>query len=137
MKQQSKRATFIDVGLAQEKILDYIDKCIDDNKPLDKKERKKFLRLFRMSTLGLGSDYPFLFNGKYKVYDLKHIAHAGGWLAYQDSSDVVLGNEIIEIKELWIKLRDYLLVVFPYADTLSTKISQEQIKIGTAISGKV
>jgi len=137
MKQQSKRATFIDVGISQEKILKYIDNCIEENKPLDKKERLKFLRLFRMSTLGLGSDYTFLYNGKQKTYNLDHVAHAAGWLAYQEKTQVKLGDENIEIKELWIKLRDYLLIVFPHADTLSTKISQEQIHLGTASSGKV
>jgi len=137
MKQQSKRATFIDVGISQEKILKYIDNCIEENKPLDKKERIKFLQLFRMSTLGLGSDYRFLYNGKFKTYNLNHVAHAAGWLAYRDSTPVLLGNENVEIKELWIKLRDYLLIVFPHADTLSTKISQEQIRLGSTASGKV
>lgn len=137
MKQQSKRASFIDVGFAQDKLRKYIDDCIEYNKPLDKNERNKFIKLLRDSTLGLGINYPFLYSGKLKTYDLNHVEHAAYWLAYKEKNPVRLGDEEIEIKNLWLKLRDNLFIIFPHAVTLGFKISQEQIRFGTAKAGKV
>jgi len=137
MKQQSKRATFLDVGDAQEKLRKIIDDCITNNKTLEENQREKFIKLLRLSTLGLGKDFKFIFSTNKGRFDIGHVHHAACWLAYQTDTTVDIEGNPFQIKELWYYLRDYLFFVFPHADTLSTKISQEQIKLGTATSGKV
>ena len=131
MKQkQSKRATFEDVGSAQDKIRKYIDNCIRDNKLLDEKHRDTFIKIYREATLGLGGGYPFFYTGKLQTYKFPNIDHAVFWLLYRDSTQITMPTgETIPIKELWITLRDRLFELFPQAINLSIKISQEQIKL--------
>jgi len=130
-KQQSKRASYVDVKKAQKNIIQKIDTLIDENRVLTDKERNNFLHnLLPDSTLGLGVEFSFFIRGKKEKYSLGHIEHGIRWIAYREFSSVKIGEEKIEIKELWKKTRDYLFIVFPYALTLSFKISQEQIKLG-------
>ena len=128
MKQESKRATFEDVGTAQDVILDFVDKCIDDNRTLTKDERKKFTRNLRLATLGMGTEYRFLMKGRKKTYDLKHVEHAAYWLAYRTKNPVDMDEEKIEIALFWRTLRDMLFLVFPHAIETSIKISKEQLE---------
>jgi len=137
MKPQSKRATYLDVKRSQLNLLELVNECIEENRPLRQKERNDFYNILSDSTLGLGIKYRFLYNGKKQTYDLGHMEHAAMWIAYRDKNIVSLKYETVEIKELWKKLRDLLFQIFPYAKTFSTKISQEQIHLGTALSGKV
>jgi hypothetical protein len=126
MKQQSKRATFLDVGDAQDEIREIIDACISKNKVLTEEEKNKFIRLLRLSTLGLGKDFKFIFSTDIGRFDLGHVHHAACWLAYQTDTNIRIEGHIFEIKEVWYQLRDYLFTVFPFADTMSVQISKEQ-----------
>ena len=133
MKQQSKRATFLDVGDAQDSIRKILDKCINDNKPLNESERNEFIKLLRLSTLGLGKDFKFVFSSDEGSFDLGHVHHAACWLSYQDSNIVEIEKHKFKIKDIWYQLRDYFFTVFPFADTMSVQISKEQnIYGGTA-----
>lgn len=137
MKNQQKRATFEDVCKSQDMLIDLIDNCIDENKPLAVKDRKKFRNVFRLATLGLGSEFTFIINGKNKSYDLGHVGHAANWIAYRDNSKVLIGEEYIEIKFFWLKLRDMLFVIFDYAIETAIKISKEQTRLGISEAAEV
>lgn len=136
-KEQQKRATFEDVCNAQDKLLVFIDKCIQNNKPLDSSERLMFIRLFRHATLGLGMEYMFTIRGDNKTYNLDHVGHASYWLAYRTDGIVVIGADSFEIKRLWLRLRDYCFKIFPQAQQMSIKISKEQTRMGTSVAGLV
>lgn len=126
MKQKQKRATFEDVSQSQDILLDFLDDCIKNNKPLSEKDRKTFIKKMRYATLGLGTEYKFYYKGKKHTYDLKHVEHAAYWLAYQTKSEVTIQHETIPIRLLWLELRDMLWLVFPHAIETSVKISKEQ-----------
>ena len=126
MKKLQRRATFEDVGNAQDIVLDFIDECIKENRPLNVDERKFFIENLRLATLGLTTEYGFIMDGKNKKYDLKHVGHAACWLAYRQDNPVKLGDEFINISEFWKKLRDMLFLIFPHAIETSIKISREQ-----------
>lgn len=126
MKKQQKRATFEDVGLAQDKLLSLIDECIEENKPLDEKNRKQFIRSYRLATLGLGSEFRFVLNGRKQGYDMGCLGHAAYWIAYQNSNIICIKDEDIRIEKFWLKLRDMLFMVFDPAIELAVKISKEQ-----------
>ena len=120
MNQQSKRATFEDVGFAQDKLLDFIDICIEENRVLTKGERKNFIKNLRLATLGLDTEYQF-FIGK-QQHPLGHVGHAAYWLAYQKTNPIIINGESIEVKQFWIILRDLLFKIFPHAIEMSVKI---------------
>jgi len=122
---ESKRATFIDVGNAQWNILDLIDKCIAENRPLKKSEKEFFFENFRMATQGLTADYTFFLKGKQKTYDFINLGHMAYWLMNRESSTVDMTLEKFEIKEIWRQFRDTLIRSFPSADETSSKISKE------------
>ena len=134
---QQKRATFEDVCVAQDKLIDMLDKCIEDNKPLSVKERKYFIQLFRVATLGLGSEMMFFIKGESKGYKIGHVGHAAYWLAYRDGPMVALGRDVFEIREFWLKLRDYCFQIFSLSQEMSIKISKEQVRFGSSEAAKV
>jgi len=136
-KQQQKRATFEDVCKAQEQIIAIIDECIEENKPLDLKDRKRFFNTYRLATLGLGSEFQFFIKGKLRTYNLKHVGHAVYWIAYRESNKVKMGDEYIEISEFWLKLRDMLFIIFDPAIETAIKISKEQTYLGISEAAEV
>jgi len=127
--EQQKRATFEDVCKAQDRLLTLIDKHIQNNEPLKKGERKKFIDTFRLATLGLGSEHFFYIEGKNKGYKIGHVGHAAYWLAYRNETIVNLGKDTFEIKEFWLKLRDYCFTLFSHAQEMSIKISKEIVDL--------
>lgn len=137
MKQQQHRATFEDVFNAQDELITIIDECIEENKPLDKTRRKDFIKTFRLATLGIGSEYQFVIMGKTRSYTLKHVGHAAYWIAYRTSSKVEIGDDIIDIRDFWLKLRDMLFLIFDPAVETAVKISKEQTQFGTSEAAEV
>jgi len=136
-KGQQKRATFEDVCRAQDKLLAFIDKCIDDNKALNKYERKEFIEHFRFATLGLGSEHIFIITSEKRSHTIGNVGHAAYWLAYRTNTPISLSDDVIEIKDFWLKLRDYCFKIFPLAQEMSIKISKEQTRFGSSEAGMV
>jgi len=137
-RQQSKRATFEDVGAAQDKLRVFVDECIEQNKILNEKEREYFIRLFREATLGFGANHKFTIESKNKSYSLLSVGHAANWIAYQMKTPISMRDgEQIDIKMFWWRLRDELFTIFDEAIHLSVKISQEQIKMGVSQAAEV
>jgi len=136
-KQQSKRATFEDVGLAQDKLREYIDNCIKNNSILEIEEREEFIKLLRNSTLGIGKDFRFVFKTKEGHFDLGSVEYAAYWLAYQTNEKIMFKEKQFDIKDIWYQLRDNLFTVFPHAITMSVKISKEQTHLGASEPGLV
>jgi len=136
-EEQQKRATFEDVCQAQDKVLYYLDIYIKENKILDSKERTRFIRLFRLATLGIGSELNYVISGQHKTYHLGHVGHASYWIAYRLSSEVMLGDECFDIRLLWMQLRDCCFQLFPKAQEISFKISKEQTRFGSTEPGMV
>lgn len=130
--EHQKRATFEDVCKAQDSLLYFLDDCIENSRVLDKKNRVTFIRLFRLATLGIGSEHNFVIVGKCKSYHLGHVGHAAYWIAYRNVSDVRLGDEVFDIRLLWLQLRDCCFQLFPKAQEISIKISKEQTRFGSA-----
>ena len=126
MKKQQKRATFEDVSISQDYLIELINECIEENKCLAVKDRKKFIRAYRNATLGLGSEYKFIINGRNQSYDFGHLGHAAYWIAYRNNPVISIKNENIKIKQFWLKFRDMCFVVFDPAIELAVKISKEQ-----------
>jgi hypothetical protein len=127
--EQQKRATFEDVCKAQDDLVDFLDECIKKNQPLQKKERNKFIKIFRLATLGLGSEHLFFIEGHMKGYTVGHVGHAAYWLAYQTKNTIQLGQDIFEIRDFWLLLRDYCFQIFSAAQELSIKISKEIVDL--------
>ena len=134
---QQKRATFEDVCAAQDKLIDMLDKCIEGNKPLSVKERRYFIQLFRVATLGLGSEMTFYIKGESKGYKIGHVGHAAYWLAYQGGPCVALGRDVFQIRDFWLKLRDYCFQIFSLSQEMSIKISKEQVRFGSSEAAMV
>jgi len=137
MKKSQKRATFEDVCFAQDSLIEFVDVCIAENKPLDIADRKKFRNNFRLATLGLGSEFTFIINGKKETYNLGHVGHAAYWIAYRTDKIVTIGEEKIEIKYFWLKLRDMLFTIFDHAIETAIKISKEQTRLGSSEAAEV
>ena len=137
MGNQQKRATFEDVCNAQDRLLIFIDECINNNIPLSSEKRNEFISLFRIATLGLGAEHAFYIQGKHMNHTLGDVGHAAYWLAYRTEQMVVLSHDFFEIKEFWLKLRDYCFKIFSQAQELSIKISKEQTWLGPAKAGRV
>jgi hypothetical protein len=123
--EQQKRATFEDVCKAQDTLIDLIDECIKKNKPLTPRDRKKFINTFRLATLGLGSEHIFYIKGKNKGYNIGHVGHAAYWLSYRTDAIITLNKDVFEIRDFWLKLRDYCFNIFSHAQEMSIKISKE------------
>jgi len=136
-KKSQKRATFEDVCIAQDSLIACIDICIDKNKPLDRKDRNRFRNDFRLATLGLGSEHVFVINGIKKSYNLGHVGHAARWIADRTNFLVDIGDEQIEIKFFWLKLRDMLYTIFDPAIETAIKISKEQTRLGASEPAEV
>jgi len=136
---QQKRATFEDVCAAQDILDDLIEKIIEENKPLNDIDNKKFKKYFRVATLGLGSEFRFLLRGKKGVHDLGNAGHAARWLLKQKKNPIMLTNpaEKIELKECWNQLWDVLDKLYDPALETSIKISKEQTHFGTSEPGMV
>jgi hypothetical protein len=134
-QRQSKRATFEDTGLAQDKIRKYIDRdLIKDNKLLDEKHREHFIKIYREATLGIGGTMPFFYAGKIKTYKFPNMDHVIFWLLYRTTTQITMTTgEKIEARDMWISIRDKLFELFPQAINLSIKISQEQIKLSRSL----
>jgi len=137
MKKQSKRATFEDVRNAQKKFREFLDNLIENNRPLEIKERNKYFNLLAMSTLGIGIELK----EKLMIQDdsgFKHVLgdfeYVAGWIAYQEKNKITIGGspdeKTIEIWKIWFSIRDMFLKVRGYALKMSVKISAEQIKLG-------
>lgn len=131
MTEQQKRATFEDVCKAQDTLLQFIDDCISENKALDARDRVAFIRLFRLATLGIGSEHTFVLQGKQRSYHLGHVGHASYWIAYRTTSQILLGQECFDIKQLWLQLRDHCFQLFPKAQEISIKMSKELVDLYT------
>ena len=131
MKQkQSKRATYEDVGHAQDRIRKYIDNSIKNDRLFDEKHRDNFIKIYREATLGLGGREPFFYPGEKKTYKFPNLDHVVFWLLYQDTTKIIMPTgETIELKNFWKMIRDKLFELFPHAINLAIKISQEQIKL--------
>lgn len=127
--ESQKRATFEDVCNAQDILLELLDTCIQKNMVLTGKNRMKFIKTFRLATLGLGSEHLFYIKGKHKGYSIGHVGHAAYWLSYQDTNKILLGADVFEIKEFWLKLRDYCFQLFSNAQEMSVKISKEIVDL--------
>lgn len=137
MKQQQKRATFEDVCKAQDSLINIIDKCIEENRCLTKAERDRFRNIYRLGTLGLGSEFDFVIKGEKKSYKLGHVGHAANWIAYRDNNIISIGEDNIEIKFFWLKLRDMLFTIFDYSIETAIKISKEQTHLGISEPAEV
>ena len=124
--QKQLRATNEDVGQAQDDIRHSIEYCIRFNTFLDEENRDIFFKRLRIATMGLGTNEKVYFRGKEKTIYLGHVEHASAWLAKRTDSYVKLGNEIVEIKEIWKIILDHLFNVFPLANNESLRISKEQ-----------
>lgn len=138
MKQQQRRATFEDVRHAQNTIRVWIDGLILKNKPLTENEREKFIKLMQLASLGIGTAEIFMITTREKTHNFPHIESALYWVCYQENAKVKLGNETIQIKEIWKKIKTkWCFEIFPYALQESIKISKEQTHLGAATAKEV
>jgi len=71
----------------------------------------------------------FLYSRENKGYNIGHVGHAAYWLAYRNETIVTLGHDTFEIKDFWLKLRDYCFTLFSPAQELSVKISKEIVDL--------
>ena len=136
---QQKRATFNDVGNAQDKLDRLIKDIITNNKPLDASEQKQLKKTFRLATLGLCSEHQFFLKTSKGVHDLGHAGHAFRWLIKQTKNPVVFHNpeEHIALKEIWQQLWDVFNKVYDPALNVSIKISKEQTHFGPSEPAEV
>lgn len=140
MKKTQIRATYTDVCNAQDKLRKMIDVFIQEKRAIQNiNERERFIFFLREATRGLGTQHKILFKGEKQTYDFGHAEHFAYILAYETEQQVTIQQtgEKIPIEKLWITLRDALFHIFPYAVTMSTQISHEQIKLGVSKAAEV
>lgn len=139
---RSFRATFLDCKNAQQKIIEWIDNLVKENRPIEPKKRFKFARLLANSCLG--EDHRVSLDGSSLSPVLKkhdwEIDGIGQHVKPQTAGDVArfamyetenylsYGSRKEPIKQLWGTVRALLHRVFPFA--LRTAIASSQEIVG-------
>ena len=125
------RATFERVLTCQEELRKKIDELANDKRPLRKAdELDKFMELLARSTLGLGTNSNIRIDGGNGVRVIKSVERFARWLAYQEGSEVDVGDVSpikIGIGSAWEHLRDGLFDVFPIALERAASLSAERV----------
>lgn len=141
---RSFRATFLDTKSSQQKLLEWVNNLIEENRPIKVEKRQQFLRLLANATLGEGYeiDIPHSTKKKYIKNVDWEVDGKGDKVKPEKVGDIIrfavfegrkkipkLGrkNEGTEIKELWKTIRSLLLRIFPRALQVAVRSSQEII----------
>lgn len=139
-EKRSFRATFLDNKSAQQKLTEWIDNLVEDNKPLDPEDRPKFARLLANATLGEGSKVelgdelmPKLEENDWEIDGIgshikpKTAGDVARFAMYETSNEIELKRGTVPISQLWASVRALMHEVYPLALQKAVASSAERI----------
>lgn len=126
------KPTFTAVHTSQQLLIDYLNKLIEENRPISKKERRKYHDLLSSSTLGNGTTKTFRIFIEGEIYNFGNVEFVARWIGDQTTDKICIpsdmgeiGSPQIEIKFFWKKILEHLYFVFPVALQQAIQMSQE------------
>lgn len=133
---KSFRATFSDVKSSQQKLLEWIENLIEENRPLEPEKRQMFLRLLANATLGEGNkleigsrhkgayrNHDWRADGEGSTVDIQNYGDLIRFAIYEED-DEIAGEPI---SKLWKKIRGCILRIIPFALETAIQSSAERI----------
>jgi len=129
------KPTFSAVYQAEEELRVFIEKLIEENRPLTPDERKHYYNLLASSTLGLGvgRDFRIFID---TIFRFGTVESTGRWLGQQTENMICIPGDMgnqpsnkIPIGVFWSKLLDELFHIFPLALDRAISMSKEDTEM--------